>query len=232
MLTTLRGRRPTSDLSGPADAGRSAIMGEDGCARAIVHGELREAMTEADVEIILQRSLEKYPHAKPRIISDNGPQFIARDFKEFIRIAGLTHVRASPYYPQSKSSQRKHWVSCGGRGWFRALAGKSVDRKCPLDLSGREPTPLPPAEAISRRPFRPQAGFVMSLSVKAKLTSERATLRRSSWRGARLFSYFPAGLCQLWQSVPRVFFSNGEHPMKPPPAHGRFENDQGWDCHN
>src|SRR4030095_9548060 len=25
---------------------------------------------------------EKYPDAKPRIISDNGPQFIARDFKE------------------------------------------------------------------------------------------------------------------------------------------------------
>jgi putative transposase len=25
--------------------------------------------------------------AKPRIISDNGPQFIAKDFKEFIRIA-------------------------------------------------------------------------------------------------------------------------------------------------
>jgi putative transposase len=57
------------------------------CSRAIVHSELREAITEADVEIILQRSLEKYPHAKPRIISDNGPQFIARDFKEFIRIA-------------------------------------------------------------------------------------------------------------------------------------------------
>jgi putative transposase len=63
--------------------------------------ELREAMTEADVEIVLQRGLEKYPHAKPRIISDNGPQFIARDFKEFIRIAGLTHVRTSPSYPQS-----------------------------------------------------------------------------------------------------------------------------------
>jgi putative transposase len=38
---------------------------------------------------------------KPRIISDNGPQFIARDFKEFIRISGMTHVRTSPYYPQS-----------------------------------------------------------------------------------------------------------------------------------
>jgi transposase InsO family protein len=53
----------------------------DGCSRAIVHWELRESMTEAHVEIILQRGLEKYPHAKPRIISDNGPQFIARDFQ-------------------------------------------------------------------------------------------------------------------------------------------------------
>ena len=35
------------------------------------------------------------------IISDNGPQFIAKDFKEFIRISSMTHVRTSPYYPQS-----------------------------------------------------------------------------------------------------------------------------------
>jgi len=47
-------------------------------------------MREADVELILQRAKEKYPEAKPRIISDNGPQFIARDFKEFIRISGMT----------------------------------------------------------------------------------------------------------------------------------------------
>ena len=73
----------------------------DGCSRYIVHWELREAMTEKDVEIILQRAREKHPQAAPRIISDNGPQFIAKDFKEFIRIAGMTHVRTSPYYPQS-----------------------------------------------------------------------------------------------------------------------------------
>ena len=69
--------------------------------RAIMHWDLRESMTEAEIEVILQRAREKYPEAKPRIIFDNGPQFIARDFKEFIRIAGMTHVRTSPYYPQS-----------------------------------------------------------------------------------------------------------------------------------
>jgi putative transposase len=57
------------------------------CSRSIIHWELRESMTETDVEIILQRGLEEYLHAKSRIISDNVPQFIARDFKEFIRIA-------------------------------------------------------------------------------------------------------------------------------------------------
>jgi putative transposase len=73
----------------------------DGASRAIVHWEVREAMTERDVECILQRAREVFPESCPRIISDNGPQFVAKDFKEFIRIAGMTHVRTAPYYPQS-----------------------------------------------------------------------------------------------------------------------------------
>ena len=73
----------------------------DGCSRYIVHWELRESMTEHDIEIVLQRAREQFPEEKPRIISDNGPQFVAKDFKEYIRIVGMTHVRTSPYYPQS-----------------------------------------------------------------------------------------------------------------------------------
>jgi len=80
----------------------------DGYSRAIVHWELREKMEETDVEIIVQRACEKYPGEKPRIISDNGPQFIARDFKDFIRQAGLTHVRTSPYYPQSNGKLERY----------------------------------------------------------------------------------------------------------------------------
>ena len=73
----------------------------DGDSHYLVHWELREAMKEAEVEIILERAREKFPQAWPRIISDNGPQFMARDFKEFVRICGMTHVRTSPFYPQS-----------------------------------------------------------------------------------------------------------------------------------
>lgn len=81
----------------------------DGYSRYVVHWEIRESMKEMDVEIILQRARERYPEVAPRIISDNGPQFIARDFKEFIRVAGMTHVRTSPYYPQSNGKlERLH----------------------------------------------------------------------------------------------------------------------------
>jgi transposase InsO family protein len=80
-------------------------------------------MTEAEIEVILQRAREKYPEAKPRIISDNGPQFIARDFKEFIRIAGMTHVRTSPGYPQSNGKLER---------WHKSLKTECIRPGTPL----------------------------------------------------------------------------------------------------
>jgi transposase InsO family protein len=82
-------------------------------------------MTEADIEIILQAAKEKYPEARPRIISDNGPQFIAKDFKEFIRISGMTHVRTSPYYPQSNGKIER---------WHKSLKGECIRPGTPLSL--------------------------------------------------------------------------------------------------
>lgn len=97
----------------------------DGYSRFIVHWEIRESMTEADVEIILQRAKEKYPNERPRVISDNGPQFIARDFKEFIRISGMSHVRTSPYYPQSNGKIER---------WHQSLKRECIRPFCPLSV--------------------------------------------------------------------------------------------------
>src|SRR5438105_14790244 len=82
-------------------------------------------MEEIDIETILQRAREAYPDARPRIISDNGPQFIAKDFKEFIRIAGMTHVKTSPYYPQSNGKIER---------WHKTLKGDCIRVKVPLSL--------------------------------------------------------------------------------------------------
>ncbi len=98
----------------------------DGFSRYIVHWEIRESMTEADVEIILQRAREKFPDARPRIISDNGPQFISKDFKEFIRISGMTHVKTSPYYPQSNGKLERY---------HKTIKGTCIRVQTPLSLA-------------------------------------------------------------------------------------------------
>jgi transposase InsO family protein len=73
----------------------------DGYRRYVVHWEIRESMTTADVQIVIERARELFPEAHPRIISDNGKQFTAKELKEYLRIVGMTQVRTSPYYPQS-----------------------------------------------------------------------------------------------------------------------------------
>jgi putative transposase len=97
----------------------------DGFSRYLVHWDLRESMREVDIEIILEHAKEKYPEARPRIISDNGPQFIARDFKEFIRISGMTHVRISPSYPQSNGKLER---------WHKSLKSECIRPLTPLTL--------------------------------------------------------------------------------------------------
>jgi putative transposase len=95
----------------------------DGSSRFLVHWELRASVTEAEVETIIQRAREHFPDERPRIISDNGPQFIAKDFKEFIRICGMTHVRTSPCYPQSNGKIER---------WHKTLKGECIRVKTPL----------------------------------------------------------------------------------------------------
>jgi transposase InsO family protein len=101
----------------------------DGASRYLVAWAIRESMTEADVEVILQRAKEKFPEARPRIISDNGPQFIAKDFKEFIRISGMTHVRTAPYYPQSNGKLER---------WNKSIKSECIRPGVPLSLEDAE----------------------------------------------------------------------------------------------
>jgi hypothetical protein len=95
----------------------------DGYSRFLVHWEIRETMKEIEIETILQRAREQFPSVHPRIITDNGPQFIAKDFKEFIRVAGMTHTRTSPYYPQSNGKIER---------WHKTLKADCIRVQVPL----------------------------------------------------------------------------------------------------
>ncbi|MDZ7797316.1 MAG: hypothetical protein U5N56_09885 [Candidatus Marinimicrobia bacterium] len=51
----------------------------------ILHHELRRSMSEYDVKLRCSGQCEKFPAAKPRLITDNGSQFVCKDFKEYLR---------------------------------------------------------------------------------------------------------------------------------------------------
>lgn len=97
----------------------------DGASRSIVHWEIRESMKEADAELVLQRARERYPQTRPRVISDNGPQFVAKDFKEFLRIWQASHVLTSPHHPQSNGKLERY---------HRTLKEQAVRPRTPLSL--------------------------------------------------------------------------------------------------
>ena len=97
----------------------------DGFSRYLIHWEIRERMSEQDVAVVVQRAREKFPEARPRIISDNGKQFVSREFKELVRLAGMTHVRISPGYPQSNGKLER---------FHRTLKEDCIRPQTPLSL--------------------------------------------------------------------------------------------------
>lgn len=123
----------------------------DGFSRTIVHWEIRETMTEEDVEIIIERAREKFPNEHPRIISDNGPQFIARDFKEYIRLCGMTHVRTSPFYPQSNGKIER---------FHQSLKRECIRPKTPVSLDDARCTVQPYVEHYNNERLHSAIGYI------------------------------------------------------------------------
>lgn len=97
----------------------------DGCSRSIIAWDIGESMTTQDVEIVLQRAHEAFPDARPKVVSDNGGQFVSRDFKELIRVLGMTHARTSPYYPQSNGKIER---------WHHTIKSEGIRPATPLSL--------------------------------------------------------------------------------------------------
>ncbi len=71
----------------------------DGFSRAVLHHQVMKSMTTGDVELVLQVAREKYPQARPRVITDNGGQFSSSQFKGFLADCGFTHTKSSVSYP-------------------------------------------------------------------------------------------------------------------------------------
>ena len=74
----------------------------DGYSRRMLNWRLCQNMEGLNAEILVAETKELYPTAKEvRLISDNGGQFISKDFKELLVLLELKHTLTSPNHPQS-----------------------------------------------------------------------------------------------------------------------------------
>jgi len=72
----------------------------DAYSRYVVHWDLLTSMTAADVRLVIQDALKR-TGATPQVVTDNGSQFTAKDFKELVRDFELEHIRIRVYHPES-----------------------------------------------------------------------------------------------------------------------------------
>jgi putative transposase len=72
----------------------------DAYSRYVVHWDLLTSMRAEDVRVVLQDALQ-LTGAHPEIVTDNGSQFTAKDFKELVRDFALEHIRIRAYHPES-----------------------------------------------------------------------------------------------------------------------------------
>ena len=84
----------------------------DGFSKYIVHFEIKLSVETLDIEVMLERALAKFPGAAPVLITDNGPQFIAKEFGLYLQHVGITHRRTRFYYPQSNGKIERFFQTC------------------------------------------------------------------------------------------------------------------------
>lgn len=80
----------------------------DDYSRYIIACKLCSTMRAQDVTDTLDMALaasgcdQAHVHHRPRLLSDNGPSYIAQDLADYIRANGMDHVRGAPLHPQTQ----------------------------------------------------------------------------------------------------------------------------------
>ena len=77
------------------------IMLLDGYSRYLLHWNLMTDMSGKSVEMFIQEGKEKYPFATPKLINDNGSQFISLDFKRLLSKLEIQQVFTRRNHPQT-----------------------------------------------------------------------------------------------------------------------------------
>jgi transposase InsO family protein len=86
----------------------------DDYSRYIIAWKLSPTMGESDVEKALKKTgLEKARvRHRPRLLSDNGPAYLSKDLKKYLKRKNMEHIRRRPYHPQTQGKIER---------WHRSL---------------------------------------------------------------------------------------------------------------
>lgn len=107
----------------------------DAYSRYVVHWDLLTNMTAAAVRVVIEDAVRK-TGASPEVVTDNGTQFTAKDFKKLVRDFELEHIRIRTYHPESNGKvERFHRstrealdeIELKNLGRTRELIGRWVD---------------------------------------------------------------------------------------------------------
>ena len=86
----------------------------DDYSRYILAWRLAPTMTAADAQATLDQAIAKtgLTHIKvryrPRLLSDNGPSFLADDFKTYLKRYHVKHIRSAPYHPMTQGKIERY----------------------------------------------------------------------------------------------------------------------------
>jgi transposase InsO family protein len=83
------------------------IMMLDGYSRLLLDWELMPDMLGSSVEDFVARVKEKYPYAKPKLIMDNGSQFISLDFKRLVQNLQIDPVHTRRNHPETNGKAER-----------------------------------------------------------------------------------------------------------------------------
>jgi len=80
----------------------------DDYSRYILAWKLSPTMATTDVEDTLNLALEKAGltevrvRHRPRLLSDNGPAYVSKELKQFLKRKDIEHIRGAPYHPMTQ----------------------------------------------------------------------------------------------------------------------------------
>ena len=86
----------------------------DDYSRYILAWKLSATMATSDVEDTLNLALEKAGldevrvRHRPRLLSDNGPAYVSKELKQYLKRKDMKHIRGAPYHPMTQGKIERY----------------------------------------------------------------------------------------------------------------------------